>query len=108
MLLYPSRYEGFGLPVLEAMQCGTPVISARAASMPEIMGETGVLVDPLDVDAWSVAIIAILEDGNRRKALSEAGLRRAANFSWGRTARATLAVFQHVQHVLHPSTLSTI
>jgi alpha-1,3-rhamnosyl/mannosyltransferase len=104
MLLYPSRYEGFGLPVLEAMQCGTPVISARAASMPEIMGDTGVLLDPLDVDAWSGRIIEILEDGNRRRALSEAGLRRAAEFSWTRTARETVAVFQHL---LHASTIST-
>jgi len=98
MLLYPSRYEGFGLPVLEAMQCGVPVISARAASMPEIMGETGVLVDPLDVDAWSRAIVEILENGNRRKALSETGLRRATEFSWTRTARETIAVLQHLVH----------
>jgi glycosyltransferase involved in cell wall biosynthesis len=101
MLVYPSRYEGFGLPVLEAMQCGTAVISARAASMPEIMGDTGVLVDPLDVDAWAQAIVEIVEDGNRRKELSDAGVRRAAGFSWTRTATETLGV---MQHLLHPST----
>jgi alpha-1,3-rhamnosyl/mannosyltransferase len=104
MLLYPSRYEGFGLPVLEAMQCGTPVISARAASMPEIVGDTGVLVDPLDVDAWAQAIVEVIEDDNHRKELSEAGLRRAAEFSWTRTAAETLAVFQHLLHVSTPST----
>lgn len=104
MLLYPSRYEGFGLPVLEAMQCGTPVISARAASMPEILAHAGVLVDPLDVDGWSTAILELIENGNRRRELGEAGIRRAAEFSWTRTARETLGVFRHV---LHPSTAST-
>jgi alpha-1,3-rhamnosyl/mannosyltransferase len=104
MLLYPSRYEGFGLPVLEAMQCGTPVISARAASMPEILAHAGVLVDPLDVDGWSTAILELIENGNRRRELGEAGIRRAAEFSWTRTARETLGVFRHI---LHPSTAST-
>jgi glycosyltransferase involved in cell wall biosynthesis len=94
MLLYPSRYEGFGLPVLEAMQCGVPVIGARAASIPEVTGDAAVLLDPLDVDAWSHAIVEILEDPARRESMSAAGLRRAADFSWTRTASATLAVFR--------------
>ena len=62
MLLYPSRYEGFGLPILEAMQCGTPVIGARCASIPELVGEAGLLLDPLDVDAWTRAIVSVVTD----------------------------------------------
>jgi glycosyltransferase involved in cell wall biosynthesis len=104
MLLYPSRYEGFGLPVLEAMQCGTPVISARAASMPEIMGHNSVIVDPIDTDAWAKAIIELMEDDAWRRSLADAGLRRAAQISWTRTATETLGV---MEHVLHPSTSST-
>jgi len=107
MLLYPSRYEGFGLPVLEAMQCGTPVVCARAASMPEIMGDTGVLVDPVDVDAWSQAVVELLENGDRRRELAEAGIRRAAEFSWARTAQETLAVFQNIVRTTTGTTRTT-
>lgn len=96
MLLYPSRYEGFGLPVLEAMRCGVPVVASRAASIPELTGDAAVLLDPLDVDAWSHAVLEILENPNRRASLSDAGIRRAAQFSWTHTASATLTVFRSV------------
>lgn len=94
ILLYPSRYEGFGLPVLEAMRCGTPVIAARAASIPELTGDAAVLLDPLDVEGWSQAIVTLLEDDERRAALSEAAIRQASRFSWRHTAEQTLDVFR--------------
>jgi alpha-1,3-rhamnosyl/mannosyltransferase len=94
MLLYPSRYEGFGLPVLEAMQCGIPVVAARAASIPELTGDAAVLLDPLDVDAWSQAVVTLLEDEERQTTLSRAGIRRALQFSWARVAEQTLDVFR--------------
>jgi len=94
ILLYPSHYEGFGLPVLEAMQCGVPVIAARAASIPELAGDAAVLLDPLDVDAWSQAILEVFADSVRRADLAQAGIARAARFSWRRTAAETLAIFR--------------
>ena len=94
MLVYPSRYEGFGLPVLEAMQCGIPVVAARAASIPELTGDAAVLLDALDVDAWSGAVVTLLADEERRAALSRAGIQRASHFSWTRVAEQTLDVFR--------------
>lgn len=95
MLLYPSRYEGFGLPVLEAMRCGVPVIAAHAASVPEIVGDAGILIeDPLDVPAWQAAIRRLLTDRAMAARLREAGLARAAGYSWARTAKDTIAVLR--------------
>jgi glycosyltransferase involved in cell wall biosynthesis len=94
MLLYPSRYEGFGLPVLEAMRCGVPVIAADCASVPEIVAETGVLLDPLDVPAWREAIGRLLTDRAMAMRLRDAGLARAAGYSWARTAKDTIAVLR--------------
>jgi alpha-1,3-rhamnosyl/mannosyltransferase len=94
MLVYPSMYEGFGLPVLEAMQCGVPVAAANAASVPEVAGDGGVLLDPLDVRAWRDAIAAVWQDAAMRARLRDAGLKQAARFSWNRTAEATLAVLR--------------
>lgn len=90
MLLYPSRYEGFGLPVLEAMQCGVPVVGATGSSIPEVMGDAGLLADPLDEAAWVDAIGRLVTDTDLHAHLSAAGLRRAASFSWRRTATETL------------------
>jgi glycosyltransferase involved in cell wall biosynthesis len=94
MLLYPSRYEGFGLPVLEAMQCGVPVIGARASSIPEIAGDAAILVDPLDVPAWIDAIESLTGNAARHADCAARGLRRAAMFSWTRTAEETLHVLR--------------
>ena len=94
MLLYPSLYEGFGLPVLEAMRCGVPVIAANCASVPEIVGDAGILLDPLDVPAWQAAIARVLTDASLADRLREAGLARAAQFSWTTTARQTLDVLR--------------
>jgi glycosyltransferase involved in cell wall biosynthesis len=94
MLLYPSRYEGFGLPVLEAMRCGVPVIAANCASVPEIAGDAGVLLDPLDVPAWTNAIGQVLGDASMTARLRDAGIARAAEFSWARTAKDTIDVLR--------------
>ena len=95
-LVYPSLYEGFGLPVLEAMASGTPVISSRAASMPEVVGDAGILLDPLDAREWTGAIIKVVNDEHLRERMRHAGRARASTFTWERTARATLAVYQQV------------
>jgi glycosyltransferase involved in cell wall biosynthesis len=95
-LAYPSRYEGFGLPVLEAMASGTPVIASRAASIPEVLGDTGLLLDPDDRPAWTDAIVRLLNDESMRADLRARGMGRAAAFTWARTARVTYGVYQRV------------
>ena len=92
-LVYPSLYEGFGLPVLEAMARGTPVVAARASSVPEVLGDAGVLLDPGDAAGWVSSLDAIIGQPDRRAALAEAGRTRAATFTWERTARATYDVY---------------
>jgi glycosyltransferase involved in cell wall biosynthesis len=95
-VVYPSRYEGFGFPVLEAMASGAPVIASRAASIPEIVGDAGILLDPDDVAGWAAAIIRVINDEPLREHLRAAGLARAAQFTWMRTARATSGVYGRV------------
>ena len=96
-LVYPSRYEGFGLPLIEAMASGTPVIASRAASIPEVVGESGVLLDPDDPKRWAAAIVDVVTDGVLRARLRQDGLARAATFTWERTARITLDVYRRVR-----------
>ena len=95
-LVFPSLYEGFGLPVLEAMACGTPVVTANTSSLPEVVGEAGLLVDPLRVDEIAAAMQRLLADEALRAELSRRGLERAGLFSWDRCARETLAVLEGV------------
>ena len=83
---YPSLYEGFGLPVLEAMRAGAPVITSNVSSLPEITGDAALLVDPLSAEAIGAALSALLTDPGRRARLGEAGRARAEQFSWERTA----------------------
>jgi len=97
VFVFPSRYEGFGLPPLEAMACGTPVISSNAASLPEAVGEAGLLVPPDDAAALAGALHQILADGVLRDRLRDAGLRQAARFTWEATARRTLQVYQEMR-----------
>ena len=91
-LVYPSLYEGFGLPVLEAMACGTPVVTSDRSSLPEVAGEAAVLVDPTDPEAIAAGVDRLLTDGRLRGRLREAGLARAARFTWEETARRTAQV----------------
>lgn len=93
---FPSRYEGFGLPLLEAMACGAPVVSSNASSLPEVVGDAGLLVDPSDVEGLCSALRRVLEDEPLRQALSAAGQARARTFSWRRTASETVQVYREV------------
>jgi glycosyltransferase involved in cell wall biosynthesis len=92
--VYPSLYEGFGLPPLEAMACGAPVIASDIASIREAVGKAARLVDPKDVDALARSIVRLLEDDKERQHLSAAGLKRAAKFTWERTARSIREVYE--------------
>ena len=95
-LVYPSRYEGFGLPLVEAMACGVPVIASQASCIPEVTGDAALLLDPDDVEGWTDAIAHVVSDSRFAAALGEAGTRRAATFSWRRTAEQTAAIYQRV------------
>ncbi len=92
--VYPSLYEGFGLPPLEAMACGTPVICSNAASLPEVVGDAARLIIPTDVDGLAGALFALASDAGLRAALIDQGHHRAAQFSWRRCAEETLAVYR--------------
>jgi glycosyltransferase involved in cell wall biosynthesis len=95
VLVVPSTYEGFGLPALEAMAAGTPVVASRCASLPEVVGDAGLLVDPV-ADAIAEALIWIVADTALAADLSERGLRRSADYTWRRTAQAHLDVYREV------------
>jgi len=94
LFVFPSLYEGFGLPVLEAMACGTPVVTSHVSSLPEIAGNAALLIDPHDVDNIANAIYNVLKDNGLRKDLIHKGLERAKQFMWEKTARETLAVYK--------------
>jgi glycosyltransferase involved in cell wall biosynthesis len=96
MFVCPSLYEGFGLPVIEAMSCGTPVACSNTTSLPEVGGEAVLYFDPLSVEEMAGAVARISRDEKLREELSEAGMSRAASFSWRRAAEETHRVFQEV------------
>jgi glycosyltransferase involved in cell wall biosynthesis len=96
LFVFPSRYEGFGLPVLEAMACGCPVISSNASSIPEVAGDAAILLDPMDVEGFTREMVQVMSNSDLRRDLRERGLARAAQFSWDRTARETIAVYREL------------
>jgi glycosyltransferase involved in cell wall biosynthesis len=93
---YPSLYEGFGMPLLEAMACGTPVIASDASALPEVVGDAGVLVPPTDVEAWTEALVGLLESPSQRAELAAQGLARARLFTWEQSARQTAAAYRRL------------
>lgn len=96
LFAYPSLYEGFGFPILEAMGCGVPVLTSTRSSLPEVAGDAAELVDPEDEAAIAGALECLLGDRDRREQLADAGFRRVKQFSWAATAEATLAAYARV------------
>jgi O-antigen biosynthesis alpha-1,3-rhamnosyltransferase len=100
-LIAPSSYEGFGLPPLDAMELGTPVIAARASSLPEVGGNAAVYVAPDDDAALATEIRRVLDDDAHRAALGAACLAQSRGFTWDETARATLTAFDDAMTIAH-------
>lgn len=96
LFVFPSLYEGFGFPPLEAMSCGTPVVTAGTSSLPEVVGDAALTVDPYDVQAIAAAVLRLLAEDELRATLRRRGSARAALFSWERVARQTLALYKRV------------
>ena len=96
LFVYPSFYEGFGLPPLEAMQCGCPVITSNTSSLPEVVGNAGIMVDPNDVDELAKQMERVLTNRRLQQKMRKAGLKQAKKFSWEKCARETLKVYEEV------------
>lgn len=96
VLVFPSLYEGFGAPPLEAMACGTPVVASNVASLPEVVGHAAIMVDPLDYQETAAAVYAVLTNSELRSSLISKGLKRANRFTWEKTAKHTLEVYEEV------------
>jgi glycosyltransferase involved in cell wall biosynthesis len=96
VFVFPSRWEGFGIPPLEAMACGTPVVTSNSSSLPEVVGDAGLMVGPDDIDGMGEAILRVLDDAELRAELRERGLRQAQRFSWHISAERTLRVYEQV------------
>jgi alpha-1,3-rhamnosyl/mannosyltransferase len=94
LFVYPSIYEGFGMPPLEAMACGIPVVSSNRASLPEVMGQAGIMVDPEDIHAMALALESVLTDSQKSRRMSRMGLRQASKFTWRACAEKTFGVYQ--------------
>ena len=98
VFVFPSNYEGFGLPVLEAMACGTPVICSNRSSLPEVAGDAALMIDPDQPESLTGAMARVISDPVLRADLAQRGLARAAQFSWEATARQTIAVYEASAH----------
>jgi glycosyltransferase involved in cell wall biosynthesis len=94
--VFPSLHEGFGMPVLEAQACGTPVLASNVSALPEVVGDSGVLVDPYNVAAIANGLVRLASDPNLRDQLREQGLKHAASWTWERTAHQTLTVLEQI------------
>lgn len=94
--VFPSVYEGFGIPLLEAMACGAPVVCSNSSSLPEVAGDAAIMIDPYDIDGFSVAMGKVVENEELRKNMIQKGLERVKHFSWEETARKTLQVYEKV------------
>jgi glycosyltransferase involved in cell wall biosynthesis len=103
MLVFPSVYEGFGLPILEAMAVGVPVVCSRVASLPEVAGEAAVYFDPYSVDDMAQQIARVALDSGLRGALRQKGRENVKRFSWTKTAAETLAVYQQLYRTRRPA-----
>jgi glycosyltransferase involved in cell wall biosynthesis len=101
-LLFPSLYEGFGLPALEAMACGCPVVAYRNSSLPEVVGDAGILVPNRDAEALGRAAMDLLQDPSRRRLVIERGLAQAARFSWKQAARQTIDAYGSLVDIISP------
>jgi glycosyltransferase involved in cell wall biosynthesis len=99
IFLFPSLYEGFGLPPLEAMACGTPVITSNVSSLPEVVGDAAILVNPNDKNKLSSAIVKLLVDNSLRKTFSMRGIERASMFSWEKAAEAVLELYDSLVRI---------
>lgn len=108
LFVFPSFYEGFGLPPLEAMACGCPVITSNAASLPEVVGDAGIMVDPQDNQALTEAMHKVLTDKNLALEMSKKSLERAKHFSWEKTAKGIFGVYQEIFRAnINPTDIST-
>jgi glycosyltransferase involved in cell wall biosynthesis len=94
LFLFPSVYEGFGIPPLESMAAGTPVIASNSSSLPEVVGSAGILLDPYDVEAWRASVAMVLSEKSLQEKLTADGVERSRHFSWETAARQTLEVFE--------------
>jgi glycosyltransferase involved in cell wall biosynthesis len=99
LLTFPSLYEGFGLPLLEAMACGVPVVSSNASSLPEVVGDSGLLLSPHDETAWSTSLNDLLADPLRRAQMVAAGFRQARQFTWRKAGHELLTLYQNLLQV---------
>lgn len=98
VFVFPSYYEGFGLPPLEAISCGTPVIASNSASLPEVVGESAILVEPNDVNGFTEAMKNVLTDESLRKQMSQKGIEQSKKFSWEKAAKETLDVYKSIAY----------
>jgi glycosyltransferase involved in cell wall biosynthesis len=94
LFLFPSVYEGFGIPSVEAMASGTPVIASNSSAMPEVIGNAGILLDPYDVEGWKESITRVLSEKSLQEKLTADGVERSKHFSWKTAASQTLEVFE--------------